>query len=275
MTVRDNLAFGLKLRKTDTATIDSRLEEVAKSLEIDHLLDRYPRQLSGGQRQRVAMGRAIVRRPALFMFDEPLSNLDPALRAQVRVDIRKLHDDLDATSVYVTHDQIEAMTLADKLFVLNKGHVQQVGHPMDIYRKPANRFVASFLGSPAMNFVDGELVTDGGELRLGLGTGDAKVVVPLRSPQDFDGLDSGRKVTVGIRPHDVHPVSEPSAADFQVETTFVETLGPDINVHGEVAGTPFIAVLDADRGPQRGERLGLRVSELHLFDRESEDSLRA
>ena len=275
MTVRKNLAFGLELRKTDQETIDVRLREVAKSLDIEHLLDRYPRQLSGGQRQRVAMGRAIVRRPALFMFDEPLSNLDPALRTHVRVDIRRLHDELSATSVYVTHDQVEAMTLADILFVLNEGHVQQMGHPMDIYRNPANRFVASFLGSPAMNFVDGKVAQTDGKLQIVLGDDDHRLTLPLRQPETFATLQAGQKVVVGVRPHDVHRVDDLMQADIVLETSLVETLGPHVNAHGKVAGADFIAALEADQSPDRGERLGLRVEHLHLFDADSERSLRA
>src|SRR6185312_3082867 len=152
LTVRENLAFGLKLRKTAPPEIEARVRDASEMLGLGPLLDRLPRALSGGQRQRVAMGRAIVRRAQLFLFDEPLSNLDAALRAQVRVDIRKLHDRLGATSVYVTHDQVEALTLADEIFVLNKGVVEQSGPPLEVFARPRTQFVASFLGSPAMNF---------------------------------------------------------------------------------------------------------------------------
>jgi ABC-type sugar transport system ATPase subunit len=264
MTVRDNLAFGLRLRKTDAATIRSRVDEVARTLEIDHLLDRYPRQLSGGQRQRVAMGRAIVRRPALFMFDEPLSNLDPALRTQVRVDIRRLHDELGATSVYVTHDQVEAMTLADVLFVLDKGRVQQQGAPLDIYRRPANRFVAGFLGSPAMNFVPGRVDASGRVVEIGEG-------MRVSVDDTFANLVADREVIVGIRPHDVRPADDGALA---LDSTVVETLGPHVNVHGTIGGAPFIATLEGTEGPAKGERLRLRVDELHLFDADTEQSLR-
>jgi ABC-type sugar transport system ATPase subunit len=259
MSVRDNLAFGLKLRKTDASTIKQRVDDAARTLDIAHLLDRFPRQLSGGQRQRVAMGRAIVRRPAVFMFDEPLSNLDPALRTQVRVDIRRLHDELGATSVYVTHDQVEAMTLADVLFVLHEGRVQQSGKPLDIYRRPANRFVAGFLGSPAMNFVVAELDD-------ALAIGDDRLAVP----PDFAGVERGR-VIVGIRPHDVRITDD---GPLRMETTFVETLGPQVNVHGEVGGTPFIATLDGTEGPARGETVALAVDELHLFDPQTQQAFR-
>jgi ABC-type sugar transport system ATPase subunit len=265
MTVRDNLAFGLRLRKTDAETIRARLDDVARTLEIGHLLDRFPRQLSGGQRQRVAMGRAIVRRPALFMFDEPLSNLDPALRTQVRVDIRRLHDELGATSVYVTHDQVEAMTLADELFVLNQGRVQQRGAPLEIYRRPVNRFVAGFLGSPAMNFVPGRIDASGRAVVL---ADDMRIAID----DTFAGLEPDRDVVVGLRPHDVHPADDGAIV---LDATFVETLGPHVNIHGTIAGTPFIATLDGTDGPAKGDRLRLRVDELHLFDADSEESLRA
>jgi ABC-type sugar transport system ATPase subunit len=263
MTVRQNLAFGLKLRKTDVETIRSRVDEAAHTLEIHHLLDRFPRQLSGGQRQRVAMGRAIVRRPALFMFDEPLSNLDPALRNQVRVDIRRLHDELEATSVYVTHDQVEAMTLADVLFVLDRGHVQQRGAPLDIYRRPVNRFVAGFLGSPAMNFIGGRIDATGRGVVIG-------EEMRLLLPDGFAALDPDREVIVGIRPHDVRPSDDGPLA---IEASFVETLGPHINVHGTIGDARFIATLDGTTGPTKGETLRLSVEELHLFDVETDESV--
>jgi ABC-type sugar transport system ATPase subunit len=274
MTVRQNLAFGLELRKTDKKTIARRVEEVAKTLEIGQLLDRHPRALSGGQRQRVAMGRAIVRRPAIFMFDEPLSNLDPALRNHVRVDIRKLHDDLGATSVYVTHDQVEAMTLADELFVLDQGIVQQRGRPIDIYDRPANRFVAGFLGSPAMNFASGHIATTSGAPSIVLGEGDHTISIPLRHAEAFGSLGPEHAVTLGIRPHDLRRVSEESAADIVVEAAFVETLGSHVNVHAELAGAPFIAALEGTRGPDKGDRIALHIEALHLFDAHSGESLR-
>jgi ABC-type sugar transport system ATPase subunit len=275
MTVRQNLAFGLELRKTDRKTIEKRVEEVAKTLEIAHLLDRHPRALSGGQRQRVAMGRAIVRRPALFMFDEPLSNLDPALRNQVRVDIRKLHDELEATSLYVTHDQVEAMTLADDLFVLDGGVVQQRGRPIDIYRRPANRFVAGFLGSPAMNFAAGRIVPSDGVLSVVLGEGANRLSIRVPDPESFTAMVTDLEVTVGIRPHDVRLVADATDHDVVIEAELVETLGSHVNVHADLAGAPFIAALEGTRGPTRGDRVELHIEELHLFDARSGQSLRA
>ncbi|MEM6292000.1 MAG: sn-glycerol-3-phosphate ABC transporter ATP-binding protein UgpC [Myxococcota bacterium] len=271
MTVRDNMGFGLKLRKTDPGTIAARVQDVAETLDIEHLLNRYPRQLSGGQRQRVAMGRAIVRRPALFMFDEPLSNLDPALRTQVRVDIRKLHDANDATSVYVTHDQVEAMTLADVLFVLNKGRVQQFGAPLDIYRRPANRFVAEFLGSPAMNILPGTIETRGGRPRVVL---DQETRFAVEKPERFLPLTEGMRVDVGFRAQDIER-SEPGEADLRVVAEFVETLGSHVNVHANLGDARVIAVFDGSEGPAPGSEFDLKINELHLFDPDSGDALRA
>ena len=270
MTVRDNMGFGLKLRKTNPGTIESRVRDVADTLDIGHLLERYPRQLSGGQRQRVAMGRAIVRRPALFMFDEPLSNLDPALRTQVRVDIRKLHDANEATSVYVTHDQVEAMTLADVLFVLNKGRVQQSGAPLDIYRRPANRFVAEFLGSPAMNILAGSIETGEDGLWVVLGP---RTRFPLADASAFGGLSNGMRVDVGFRAQDVQRC-DAKDAHLRIEAEFVETLGSHVNVHANLDDARVIAVFDGSEGPAPGSIIDLRIDGLHLFDAESGNSLR-
>ncbi|NVB37680.1 sn-glycerol-3-phosphate ABC transporter ATP-binding protein UgpC [Pseudenhygromyxa sp. WMMC2535] len=269
MSVRKNLEFGLRLRKTDAATITTRVEEVARMLDIHHLLDRLPRALSGGQRQRVAMGRAIVRRPALFLFDEPLSNLDPALRTQVRVDIRKQHDELEATSIYVTHDQVEAMTLADVLFVLEGGEVQQRGAPIDIYRAPVNCFVAKFLGSPAMNLVPTTLHRAGSSWRAG--------AVEIREPGPFSGLAEDKAVILGLRPHDLE-LAPAGEGELTLEVEVVETLGPELTIHGVLTGDaerrPFIAALPAEHRVARGDTLPLRVERLHLFDAETERSLR-
>src|SRR5262245_53180409 len=196
LTVRENLAFGLRLRKAPPAEIDRRVHEASEMLGLTALLDRLPRALSGGQRQRVAMGRAIARRPALFLFDEPLSNLDAALRSQVRVEIKKLHAQLKTTTLYVTHDQVEAMTLADRLVVLNAGRVEQQGAPLEVYQRPATRFVAAFLGSPAMNFVDATVGDDGASLTA------PGLALPL-APERFRALAPDSAVTIGVRPHDV------------------------------------------------------------------------
>jgi sn-glycerol 3-phosphate transport system ATP-binding protein/multiple sugar transport system ATP-binding protein len=267
LTVRENLAFGLRLRKAPADEIARRVAEASDMLGLGALLDRLPKALSGGQRQRVAMGRAIVRRPSLFLFDEPLSNLDAALRAQVRVDIRKLHDRLGATSVYVTHDQVEAMTLADVIFVLNKGHVEQAGAPLEIYGAPATRFVAGFLGSPAMNFLEGELASGGGQWLV---RGAGGLAVPI-DPARFGALEAGRAVALGVRPHDV----EPGEGGAALEVAIVEALGAESHAHGTLAGAPFVARFEASTRLAKGERVPVAFREVHLFDRESGKTLRA
>ena len=268
LTVRENLAFGLKLRKADPKEIAARVAEASEMLGLGPLLDRLPRALSGGQRQRVAMGRAIVRRSSLFLFDEPLSNLDAALRAQVRVDIRKLHDRLGTTSVYVTHDQVEAMTLADVLFVLNKGVVEQAGPPLTIFARPATRFVAGFLGSPAMNFFDAHLEQDGEGFRAVAKDGFA---MPVDAARFAGGLTAGREVTVGVRPHDIRV--DAGGAPFDV--AIVEALGAESYAHGTIAGAPFVARVEATTQVKKGDRLEVGFAEMHLFDKQTGVSLRA
>jgi sn-glycerol 3-phosphate transport system ATP-binding protein/multiple sugar transport system ATP-binding protein len=261
LSVRDNLAFGLKLRKTGGKEIDKRVTEASEMLGIGHLLERMPRELSGGQRQRVAMGRAIVRRPSVFLFDEPLSNLDAALRAQVRVDIRRLHDQLATTSVYVTHDQVEAMTLADVMFVLNAGHVEQSGAPLDVYENPSSKFVASFLGSPAMNFLDAKITEDG------VVVGDSTL------PMDEERFRSKKgKVTLGIRPHDLVPRAEGS---LMLEVRLTEELGGETYVYGTADGQTVVARLDPGVRVTPGEKLPLSVERFHLFDSTSGRTLRS
>jgi len=226
MDVYRNMSFGLKIHGATKADIDRRVRDAAKVLHIDHLLDRLPRELSGGQRQRVAIGRAIVREPRLFLFDEPLSNLDAALRAKTRIELARLHRDLDATMVYVTHDQVEAMTLGDKIVVLNEGHVQQAGTPLTLYQQPANRFVATFIGSPTINLLPARVieVSDLGA-RLQLGNG-SKVLATVDAAQ----LQVGETVEVGLRPEHCEVLSSgvaPGADDtaLDAEITLVEHLG--------------------------------------------------
>ena len=270
LSVRDNLAFGLKLRGSAAREIDQRIREASAMLGLDELLDRLPKQLSGGQRQRVAMGRAIVRRPAIFLFDEPLSNLDAALRAEVRVDIRRLHDRLGATTLYVTHDQVEAMTLADTLWVMNGGLVEQKGSPLDVYERPRTRFVATFLGSPQMNLVEGKLarsgesgewVADGGGLQ-----------VPLDEGRFRANLVEGRPVTIGVRPHDFTLARDGATSVARLNVEIVEALGFEAFAHGwlSASGPRIVARLEADdaRRVQPGEALWLVVapSRVHLFD---------
>jgi multiple sugar transport system ATP-binding protein len=269
LTVRDNLAFGLKLRKTPQSDIDTRVREASDMLGLGPLLDRFPRQLSGGQRQRVAMGRAIVRRAKLFLFDEPLSNLDAALRSQVRVDIRKLHDRLGATSVYVTHDQVEAMTLADVMFVLNKGVVEQAGPPLEVFARPRTKFVASFLGSPGMNFLTAQIEQRSGGWFAVKGEFSAEV-----DAGEFKGaLFKGRKVTLGVRPHDVEIVQGDGGAPLDV--SIVEALGAESYAHGLIAEESFVARVESGVGVAKGDTLRVALRNLHLFDADTGVSLRA
>src|SRR5215213_9409973 len=217
MTVRENLAFALKLRGSSKAEIEKRVQDAASILGINDFLGRTPRQLSGGQRQRVALGRAIVRQPQVFLFDEPLSNLDAQLRVQMRREIARLHQELDATMIYVTHDQVEAMTLGDRIVVMNKGHVQQIDTPMRLYDHPANRFVAGFIGSPAMNFIDGTV--EGNSPLEFVAKDDAFRMVVPPSLADRVGELVGQAVTMGIRPEDVSVAPASGPALFAGEST--------------------------------------------------------
>lgn len=273
LSVRDNLAFGLKLRKTSEDDITRRVREASDMLGIGHLLDRMPRALSGGQRQRVAMGRAIVRRPAVFLFDEPLSNLDAALRAQVRVDIRKLHDQLATTSVYVTHDQVEAMTLADRIAIMSVGELQQVGSPMEVYHQPNNRFVAGFIGSPAMNFVDGEVSGQGGKLRIHTGAFELPLdEVELVGAPEALRLDEG--VELGIRPQHVNAVSD--NPDGHGEVRHAEQMGSETFAHLDAGGVRFVARLPGDRAVSVGDVIPFRFDrrKMHLFTADGQNVVR-
>jgi sn-glycerol 3-phosphate transport system ATP-binding protein/multiple sugar transport system ATP-binding protein len=271
LSVRENLAFGMRLRKAGDAEIAARIKEASAMLGLDKLLDRLPKQLSGGQRQRVAMGRAIVRRPTIFLFDEPLSNLDAALRAEVRVEIRRLHDRLEATTLYVTHDQVEAMTLADTLWVLNGGLVEQKGPPLEVYERPRSRFVATFLGSPQMNLLDARLVKKDGRV-LADGGG---MLVAVDEDRFGAALEDGRPVVVGVRPHDFEVCgqeTERADAATTLKVELVEALGFEAFAHGwlRASGPRVIARIEADRARKvhAGDALPLAVnpSKVHLFD---------
>jgi multiple sugar transport system ATP-binding protein len=265
MSVFENMAFGLKLARTDEATVAERVREAARILQIEELLGRKPRQLSGGQRQRVAIGRAITRNPKVFLFDEPLSNLDAALRVQTRLEIARLKDELGATMIYVTHDQVEAMTLADRIVVLNAGRVEQVGAPLELYRSPRNLFVAGFLGSPRMNFIKGvaEAVRPG-QLTVRL-PGGAPLVVPVRNGSR--GVQAGTEVTVGVRPEDV---VGPERADAVLKggVLVVEQLGAESYMYVRTEGDQTVV---ARRDPTLGVRpnepvqVGLRAAACHVF----------
>ena len=255
MTVRGNMAYGLKNRGMAKAEIERRVAEASRILQIGDYLDRKPRQLSGGQRQRVAMGRAIVREPAAFLFDEPLSNLDAKLRVEMRGEIKQLQKRLGTTSIYVTHDQLEAMTLADRLVVLNKGRVEQIGTPLEVYRNPQSTFVASFIGSPAMNLLPA--TGEGGTLRLG----DAAVALDDRRVPDG-------ALTIGVRAEDMRLSRRNGAVDREpLKVAYVEELGSGRLVHGDYAGQRIVVA--APSGPDMDETMDLSIdpSAIHVFDR--------
>ena len=271
LSVRENMAFGLKMRGTPAAEIDRRVADAAAALSIEHLLARRPRELSGGQRQRVAVGRAIVREPEVFLFDEPLSNLDAKLRVQMRAELARLHRRLGTTVIYVTHDQVEAMTLGDRIVLMNHGVIQQIDAPLAIYRRPANRFVASFIGSPTMNFFpgairDGAFVVDGDAARLPLG-------------DDGSGLGSGQSAALlpqgpavlGIRPEDL--VVTGDAVPFTTAVIEVaEQMGHETLAHVSVGGSSHVVRVPGDRAASPGDRLslGVRPGGVHLFAADDE-----
>ncbi len=268
MSVYDNMAYGLRNRGTSKDEIEKRVREAAKMLAIEDYLERRPRALSGGQRQRVAMGRAIVREPQAFLFDEPLSNLDAKLRLQMRIEIRRLHNRLKATSIFVTHDQVEAMTLADVVVVMNHGRIEQVGKPTDVYTRPATRFVATFIGSPAMNLVPGR-VTGRGKVEVA-GSGTLSF-----DPAAFDAAE-GAAVEVGIRPEDMTAATAGAETGFVIKPEFVEELGPNRLVHGSAGGEPFVLSVPSsmqDLGT-RAIHLEVPVGRVHLFDPATGSALR-
>jgi len=257
MSVFDNMAYGLRIRGLKKSDISERVRRAADILELEPLLARTPRQLSGGQRQRVAMGRAIVREPSVFLFDEPLSNLDAKLRVQMRFEIQKLHRRLGTTSLYVTHDQVEAMTLAQRMVVINGGRTEQIGTPMEVYEDPATQFVAGFIGSPSMNFLAGR--SEGGG-RIALEHGGA-----VR--HSGGAAEAGRKVTVGIRPEHLDPTG-PDRADFSATVEMVEQLGADTLVHLARGADQLTARLPHGSRPEVGTTLSLAAdpARVYLFD---------
>jgi multiple sugar transport system ATP-binding protein len=274
MSVYDNMAFGLRLRKTPKAEINNRVQEAAKILGIEMLLDRKPKQLSGGQRQRVALGRAIVREPAVFLFDEPLSNLDAKLRVQTRAEITKLHQRLGTTFIYVTHDQIEAMTMADRISVMRDGILQQVDSPQNLYDYPANVFVAGFIGSPSMNFFDATLTGTSDEMYIDTGAFRIPITNKVKS-RLTNGV--GHKVIFGIRPEDVsHPdYLAPGINAVKVESTVdvTELMGNEIFLYLIAGDQSYIARVDPRGHAQPGDKLGMifNADNIHMFDAEAEN----
>ncbi|MFN2195846.1 MAG: ABC transporter ATP-binding protein [Anaerolineales bacterium] len=277
MSVYDNMAFGLKLRKTPKDDIKRRVNEAAEVLGIGHLLERKPRQLSGGQRQRVAVGRAIVREPKVFLFDEPLSNLDAKLRVETRANISRLHQRLQTTFIYVTHDQVEAMTMASRIAVMNQGILQQIDSPQNLYDKPDNIFVAGFIGSPAMNFFnatvqkeDGKLFVDGGSFHVHVPEGKASIYEQY----------IGKSVVFGIRPEDISdpnfapPGIEPQEIEAKVDVT--ELMGNEIFVYMNSGDHNFVARVDPRTNFRMGDQItvAFNMGNMHIFDRETEQAVR-
>ena len=280
MTVYDNMSFSLKLRKMDKQEIDKKVKEAAKILQLENLLDRKPKALSGGQRQRVALGRSIVRNPKVFLMDEPLSNLDAKLRTEMRAQISKLHKDLGATFIYVTHDQTEAMTMGDRIVVMKDGVVQQINKPKVLYDNPVNKFVASFIGSPQMNFMDAEILKEGDDIVASLSGKDVKFVIPKGKAAFLEEKGYvGKTIIVGIRPEDIHKekvfldMSENS--QFKADVVIRELMGAEIYAYLNFQGTELIAKFDgrSDIMPGQTLDLALDMNRMHFFDRETEENI--
>jgi multiple sugar transport system ATP-binding protein len=270
MTVRANLEFGLRIRKTPEAEIDRLVAESAQVLGIDAYLDRKPKQLSGGQRQRVALGRALVRQPAVFLFDEPLSNLDAKLRVQMRAEIKKLQHSLQTTAIYVTHDQVEAMTMGHRIAILHQGRLQQVGTPLDVYERPQNVFVANFIGTPPMNFVRAT-VEDGGARLAARGF---RLPSPEAARAELAGR-VGKPLLLGVRPENVlEPgrTTRGATAPLELTVDLVETLGDEVVVHGLQGEDAVAFKMDPHHPPETGARIvaQVEIERLHLFDAETE-----
>ena len=276
MDVYNNMAFGLKLRKYPKAEIDERVHEAAAILSIEKLLKRRPKELSGGQRQRVALGRAIVRKPKVFLFDEPLSNLDAKLRVAMRGEISKLHNRLEATIIYVTHDQIEAMTMASRIFILNEGRLQQAGPPLDVYQSPGNQFVAGFIGSPAMNFFPGTINKKDSSYLIA--TDSFQVKLPLQFNQAISSYD-GKQVTFGVRPEDFHDIEfYPEASQdntIKAKIELIEPLGDEVLFYLISGKNQIVAKLDSRTRKKVGEEIeiALDMAKAHIFNPESEETV--
>jgi multiple sugar transport system ATP-binding protein len=273
MTVAENMSFGLRLKHYPKAEIKSRVTEAARLLDITDLINRKPKQLSGGQRQRVAMGRAIVRNPKVFLFDEPLSNLDAKLRVQMRIEIKKVHQKVRTTTVYVTHDQVEAMTLADRVVVMNKGRIEQIGTPNELYHKPATRFVAGFIGSPAMNFIPCRLEDAGGTLQIRLTDRIAFALPPARAAR-YNALPRTDKLELGIRPEHLTESNahlEPGVETFDTVLDVTEPMGMETLVYFGLEGTPVCGRVNPNAGAKDGApmRLAMDLNNMHLLNEET------
>lgn len=277
MSVYDNMAFGLKLRGYSKNEIDARVKEAAEILNIGHLLERKPKQLSGGQRQRVAVGRAIVRKPKVFLFDEPLSNLDAKLRVQMRAELKKLHERLQSTMIYVTHDQVEAMTMGDRICVMKDGFIQQVSGPISLYDKPKNKFVAGFIGTPPMNFMDVEVKERGENLFLNEGMFELKIPSMLN---EHVAKHSGKKLVLGIRPEDIYDklfytLGPKDGNIFSSTVEVVEPLGSEIYLHLNTGKNTLVAKVDPHNQAKSNQvmELVVNMNKIHLFSAENGDAI--
>lgn len=275
MNVYKNLSFGLELRKMKKEEIKKRVHEAAQILDIEHLLERKPKALSGGQRQRVAVGRAIVRKPAVFLFDEPLSNLDAKLRVQMRTEISKLHQALQATIVYVTHDQVEAMTMGTRIVVMKDGYIQQVSDPLTLYDNPNNKFVAGFIGSPPMNFIEADLVSQGSNYTMK--TSSLKIMVP-KSKNDLIKNYEGKKVSFGFRPEDLldeETVKDTEGRLIKAKVEVIEPLGSEIYLYLSSGSDNFVARVPHQYRTEIGKEVGFAVDldKTHIFDSETEERI--
>ena len=275
MSVYDNMAFGLKLRKTPKDEIDQKVRNAARILDLEHLLDRKPKALSGGQRQRVAMGRAIVRSPKVFLMDEPLSNLDAKLRGQMRVEISKLHQRLETTIIYVTHDQTEAMTLGTRIVVMKDGVIQQVDSPQNLYDKPCNKFVAGFIGAPQMNMIDAAVGKDGSDVTLSFG--GHTVALPEGKAKKLEEAGYvGKTVTLGIRPEDLHDeeafLSMSPKSVFDATIRVYEMLGSEVLLYFDIDDADFTAKVNPRTTARPGDtiQLALDLEKIHIFDKDTE-----
>ena len=280
MTVYDNMAFGLKLRKTPKDEIKRRVEEAAGILDITHLLDRKPKALSGVQRQRVALGRAIVREPKVFLLDEPLSNLDAKLRAQMRTELSKLHQRLGTTFIYVTHDQVEAMTMGDRIVVMKDGFIQQVDSPQNLYSKPVNLFVAGFMGSPQMNFIDAQVVQAGSDVAVEFGQANQKFQVILPAAKaELAKAYVGKEVIVGIRPENLHDeemyLSAATTGIIETTVEVSEMMGAETYLYLTCADQALVARVQPRVNVKAGEKIKMAIdpSKVHVFDKETEKTI--
>ncbi len=287
MTVFDNMAFGLKLRKVPKDEIERKVNEAAKILDLTHLLDRKPKAMSGGQRQRVALGRAIVRSPKVFLLDEPLSNLDAKLRAQMRTEISKIHKKLGTTFIYVTHDQTEAMTMGDRIVCMKDGFVQQVDTPQNLYENPTNKFVAGFLGSPQMNFIDASLKEEYGQYVVEFGSDDTKssrgvkyqIIVPESKVNEDLANYVGKEIILGVRPESIHDeemfISNATTGIIEADVDITELMGAETFLYLQCEGIPLTARVDPRSTARPGDHIKVAIdpNRIHIFDKETENAI--